>query len=98
MKNVDELYEKYYNAYKSHYDNDHELNEAKKKKFDYKQVKPGDRTDEETKDSKLTHYQNGRALKMILMKRKKLINDIRDDTNNVKPGSGDKKFLMIWKY
>ena len=70
MKNVDELYEKYYNAYKSHYDNDDELNEAKKKKFDYKQVKPGDRTDEETKDSKLTHYQNGRALKMILMNRK----------------------------
>ena len=54
MKNVDELYEKYYNAYKSHYDNDDELNEAKKKKFDYKQVKPGDKTDEETKDSKLT--------------------------------------------
>ena len=30
MKNVDELYKKYYNAYKSDYDTDDELNEAKK--------------------------------------------------------------------
>ena len=30
MRNVNELYEKYYNAYKSHYDTDDELNEAKK--------------------------------------------------------------------
>ena len=36
MKNVDELYEKYYNAYKSDYDTDDELNEAKNKKFDCK--------------------------------------------------------------
>ena len=35
MKNVGELYEKYYNAYKNGYDNDDELNEGKKKKFDY---------------------------------------------------------------
>ena len=32
MKNVDELYEKYYNAYKNDFDNDDELSEAKKKK------------------------------------------------------------------
>ena len=31
MKNVDELYEKYYNAYNNNYDAD-ELSEAKKKK------------------------------------------------------------------
>ena len=37
MKNVYELYEKYYNAYKNDYDNDDELSENKKKKFDYKQ-------------------------------------------------------------
>ena len=30
-KNVDELYEKYFNAYKNDYDNDDELSEAKKK-------------------------------------------------------------------
>ena len=35
MKNVDELYEKYYNAYKNDYDAD-ELNETKKKKIDCK--------------------------------------------------------------
>ena len=34
MKNVDELYKKYYNAYKSDYDTDDELKGAKKKKFD----------------------------------------------------------------
>ena len=33
-KNVDELYKKYYNAYKSDYDTDDELKGAKKKKFD----------------------------------------------------------------
>ena len=34
MKNVDELYEKYYTAYKNDYDNDDELSEAKKEKVD----------------------------------------------------------------
>ena len=54
MKNVDELYEKYYNAYKNDYDAD-ELSEAKKKKIDYKQFEFFDKTgkkltlDEETK-------------------------------------------------
>ena len=33
MKNVDELYKKYYNAYKSDYDTDDELKEDKKKKY-----------------------------------------------------------------
>ena len=28
MKNIDELYKRYYDAYKSDYDNDDELNEA----------------------------------------------------------------------
>ena len=32
MKNVDELYKKYYNAHKSDYDTD-ELNEAKKERL-----------------------------------------------------------------
>ena len=31
MKNFDELFEKYYNAYKNDYDNDDKLSEAKKK-------------------------------------------------------------------
>ena len=37
IKNVVEFYEKYYDAYKNDYDTDDELNEAKKKIFDYKQ-------------------------------------------------------------
>ena len=31
MKNVDKLYKKYYNAYKSDYDTDDELNKTKRK-------------------------------------------------------------------
>ena len=46
MKNVDELYEKYCNAYKNNYDVD-ELSEAKKnyKPFDYKQFELFHKTD-----------------------------------------------------
>ena len=46
MKNVDDLYEKYYNAYKNDYDNDDELSEGKKKKIDYKQFELFDEIDE----------------------------------------------------
>ena len=44
MKNVDELYGKYYIACKNYYDAD-ELSQAKKKKFDYKQFELFDKTD-----------------------------------------------------
>ena len=44
MKNVDELYKKYYNDYKNDYHVD-ELIEAKKKKFHYKQFELFDKTD-----------------------------------------------------
>ena len=44
MKNVDEFYKKYYNAYKNDYDVE-ELSEAKKKKSDYKQFELFDETD-----------------------------------------------------
>ena len=47
MKNVDEPYKKYYNFYKNDFDNDDELSEAKKKKFDYKQFELFDKTDKE---------------------------------------------------
>ena len=56
MKNVDELHQKYYDAYKNDYDNDDELCEGKKKKFDHKQFELFDKTDkkltldEETKN------------------------------------------------
>ena len=55
MKHFNELYEKYYNAYKNDYDTN-ELSEAKKKKFDHKQFELLDKTDkkltldEETKN------------------------------------------------
>ena len=49
MKNLDELYKKYYDAYKSDYETHNELNEAKKKKFDYKQFGLVDKTDKESK-------------------------------------------------
>ena len=48
MKNVDELYEKYQNAYKNDYDAD-ELSEAKKKQFGYRQFELFDKTDKKSK-------------------------------------------------
>ena len=61
MKNVDELHEKYQNAYKNDYDAD-ELSETKKNRFGYSQFELFDKTDKkseldrETKrdESKLT--------------------------------------------
>ena len=43
MKNVNKIYENYYDASKSDYDNDDELNEAKKKKIGYKKFELGDK-------------------------------------------------------
>ena len=67
VKNVDELYEKYYNAYKNDYHTDNELNEAKKKEFDYRQFELGDKK-KNVKTQNWLHCQNGWALKMILTK------------------------------
>ena len=97
MKNVDELCKKYYNAYESDYGTDDKLNETKKKMFDYKQFKLGDKTDEElkldeeTKDLKLTALPKWLSSKNDFNEAAKLINDNRSRTNKVKPGSGNKK-------
>ena len=97
MKNVDELYEKYYNAYKNDYDAD-ELSEPKKKKIDRKQLELFDKTDKkltldgETKkdeESKLTALPKWLHSKNDFNKAIKLTEDIRADTNNVKSSSGD---------
>ena len=88
MKNVDELYEKYYNAYKNDYDTDDELNEAKKKEFDYEQFKLGYKKSEE---SKLTALPKWLSSKNDFNEAIKLNEDIRADTNNVKLSSGNKK-------
>ena len=47
MKKVDEIFQKYYNTYKNDYDNDDELSEGKKKKFDYNHFALFDKTDKE---------------------------------------------------
>ena len=44
-----ELYERYYNAYKSDYDTNDELNEAEKKMFDCKQFELDSKIDKESK-------------------------------------------------
>ena len=49
MKNVNELYEKYYNVYKNDYENDDELSEVKKKKIDQKQCELFDKIDKKSK-------------------------------------------------
>ena len=97
MENDDELYAKYYSAYKSGYDTDYELNESKKKKFDHNQFKLIDKTDkelkldEETKDLKLTALPKFLSSKNDFNEATKLINDIRADTNNAKTSLGHKK-------
>ena len=67
-KNVDDLQERYYNAYKNDYDTD-ELSEAKKKKIDFKQFELCDKT-----DKKLT---------LDTAKKQKIkLNDERNSANN----------------
>ena len=70
MKNVGELYEKYYNAYKNDYDNDDELSEVKKKKIDYKQFELFDKID---KKSKLDGETKKNFLRRLKIKKKALI-------------------------
>ena len=49
IKNVEEVYRKYYDACKEEYDIGGELNGAENKTFDYKQSKIVDKTDKESK-------------------------------------------------
>ena len=97
MKNVHELYKNYYNAYKSDYDTDNELKEDEKKKFDYKQfelaeeINKESKLDEKTKELKLTELPKLLGFKTDFNEARKLINNIRADTNKVKSSSGDEK-------
>ena len=102
MKNVDELYKKYYNFYKNDFDNDDELSEAKKKKFDYKQFELLDKTDKEfildgktkkDKELKLTALPKWLHSKNDFKEVIKLIEDIKADTNMLNQ-MVIKKFLM----
>ena len=49
MRNVDELYKNYYNAYKSDFDTNDELTEDKKEKFNYKQFEIDNMISKESK-------------------------------------------------
>ena len=97
MKNVDELYKKYYNAYKSDYDTDDELKGAKKKKFDHKQFELDDKInkesklDEKTKELKLTALPEWLSSKNDFNEARKLIKDIRADTNKFRSSSANEK-------
>ena len=96
MKNVDELYEKYYNADKSDYDTDDELKEDKKKEFDYKQFELDNKikelkVDEKTKELKFTALPKWLSSKNGFNEARKLINDVGADTNKVKSSSGNEK-------
>ena len=101
MKNIDDLYKKYYNTYKSDYDTDVELNDAKKKNFDCKQFELVDKTDkelkldEETKDLKLTALPKWLSSKMILMKWKNRLTILEMIQTMSSQVLGIKKFLMI---
>ena len=99
MKNVDELYEKYYDAYKNDYDNDDQLSEGKKKKIDFKRFELFDKTNNELtldgkakkdQESKLTALPKWLHSKNDFKEPIKLTEDIRADTNDVK-STGDKK-------
>ena len=86
MKNVDELYKKYHNAYKSDYDTDDELKKDKKKKFDCKHFELGNEINKELELTELPEWLSSRT---DFNEARKLINNIRADTNKVKSSSGD---------
>ena len=72
MKNVDELYEKYYSVYKNNHDNNDELSEGKKKKFHYRQFELFVKSDKKSKLDGETKKKNLRRLKIekrMLIKR-----------------------------
>ena len=97
MKNVNELYKKYYNTYKSDYDTDDELKEDKKKDLDYKQFKLNDKIskesklDEINKESKLDELPEWLSSRNHFNEARKLINDIGVDRNKVNSSSGNEK-------
>ena len=97
MKNVDKLYKKYYNVYKSDYDNDDELT----KDYDYKQfeiegkISKKSKRDGKTKELKLTELPKWLISKNDFNEARKLIKIlelIQIKSNQVLEM---RKFLMI---
>ena len=66
MKNVGELCERYYSAYKSDYDTDGELNETERENCDHKQFELVGKTDKESKLNGKTKNLNA-AVKSVLV-------------------------------
>ena len=97
MKNIDKLYKNYYNAYKSDYDTNDELTEDKKKRIGYKRFELDDmirkesKPDEKTKELKSTELPKWLKSKNDFNKARKLINNIKADTNRVRSSSGGEK-------
>ena len=97
MKNVDELYKNYYNAYKSDSNTNDELTEDKKKKYDQKQFEIDDiinkesKLDEKTKELELIELPKWLRSKNNFNEARKLINNIRANTNRDRSSSGNEK-------
>ena len=88
MKNVDELYEKYQNAYKNDYDAD-ELSEAEKKKIDYKQFELFDK-----KAKKLTlEEETKKNLRRLKIKKKLLTKKVFSKYFSYEPAALVNKLL-----
>ena len=92
MKNVNELYKNYYNAYKSDYDTDDELKEDKKKRFDHKQFELGDeinkesKLDEKSKDLELTELPKWiKVSKKRLNTTKNVVQNARQNNSQARP-------------
>ena len=99
MKSVDELYKKYCNAYKRDYDIDFEklkmsLKRIKRKSLttnSLNQTTKYTKLDEKRKELKLIELPKWLSSRNDFNKARKLINNIRADTNRVKSSSGDEK-------
>ena len=84
MKNVDELYKNYYNAYKNDYDTDDELNEDKKRKFGNKQFELDDKISKEPKlDEKMKELKLTKLPKWIKVSKKRF-NTIKNAVQNAR--------------
>ena len=83
MKNITELYDKYYNVYKIHYDSKDELSVAEKKKIDPNSWK--------LLVKKLATLPELLKSRNDFIEVTRFIKDISADTNNDKGSSGDKE-------
>ena len=84
MKCVGELYENYYDAYKSDYDTDDELKEDKKKKSDYKQFELDNKISKESKPDEKTKELELNELPKWIKVSEKRFNVIKNEIEQAK--------------